>query len=120
MIFIDKTRHEEDANTLIDGFIDSGWNEQESAYCGISYKQLPGDIRCFILRSQNNLCCYCLKQLTSFDLTIEHIIPDSLTVKNQMEFVRYGTYIPLLATHVIPKDQFREGQTKKGDTTLPT
>lgn len=119
MKFIDKAWHEEEANIMIDEFIDSGWNEEESSYCGIAYKQLPKSIRLLITKSQDSLCCYCLKALDDSGLTLEHVIPESLNAGNQSEFDRYGSYIPKLATHVIPGDQFRQSRAKRETPPYP-
>ena len=87
-------------NLIIDGVLNSAWSDDENRYEGNLYYGLINDhnrtllLNLFLIE-QNNLCCYCLREIIAEEITIEHIIPQNVT---QDQFNSYLTVVELSDT----------------------
>ena len=110
MQYIDKNTHITLGNAIIHRLLENNWNKAESNYTNIDYTNGLCDNRqtyytelCHVLlENQNNLCCYCMKELESIMTTLEHIIPHRVSTG---DFPKYLT-VNNLKNHVIHKDNF--------------
>ena len=94
-------------NLVIDGVLNTAWSIEEGRYEGNIYygllnEESKGNLRTLFLKEQGNKCCYCLKEITQEEITIEHIIPQKVS---EEEFNSYLT-VPELSTQVIHKNAF--------------
>lgn len=95
-----------DGNLIIDENLTQAWSHQENRYEGnLYYGILSRDERTrlinLMLHEQNSLCCYCMKQIESSDVTIEHIIPQHAGT------VEFNTYLTVEEfNQTIHKDNF--------------
>lgn len=94
-------------NQIIDGVLNSAWSQEENRYEGNIYYGLLNEgsriqLKNLFLVEQNNKCCYCLKEITIDDISIEHIIPQNISIDD------FNTYlvVPELTENVIHKNTF--------------
>ncbi|NBB28672.1 HNH endonuclease [Cellulophaga sp. BC115SP] len=103
MQYIDKSTHRIEGHQIIDSFLESSWIAQNREYSNFDYDNglrirkiiLPGNqdisyyssLKLVILQNQNNYCCYCMKEISDADTTLEHIIPHK--TKTQDKFNQY-------------------------------
>jgi hypothetical protein len=107
MKYIDKSINEIKGKSVINTLLKNCWSNSEALYFGADYDglskpQYRGNILKLILDEQQNLCCYCMKNIVNSSSTIEHLIPIGI---NKREFETY------LVTHelkdnVIHKEAF--------------
>lgn len=92
---------------VIDLVLSNAWCTLSNRYEGNIYYGLIDNpsrtqlIRLF-LTEQHNKCCYCLREIPIDEVTIEHIVPQRVTVAN---FPQYLT-VPELSASLIHKDNF--------------
>jgi len=108
MVSLDK-----DNKTAIDyvsEFIAGQWLENNDG--GYEYRNIGYDninkaaYRAFCLEEQENVCCYCSREIDdSLHTELEHIIPRS--VKNEQELQQYFNYSSILAKNVRLQEGFR-------------
>jgi hypothetical protein len=74
-------------NLIIDAVLTGAWSTTENQYVGdIYYRLLDANARRSLiqlfLNEQDNKCCYCMKEIASYEVTIEHIIPDKISLSD--------------------------------------
>lgn len=94
-------------NQIIDRVLNAAWSPDEDRYEGDIYYGLLNEasrieLKNLFLAEQNSKCCYCLKDITQDDMSIEHIIPQKISTE---EFDTY-LVVPELTANVIHKDNF--------------
>jgi hypothetical protein len=98
MQYIDKSTHRSKGHQIIDSFLESSWIAEDEQYINRSYNDLKkinednqttysSSLKSTILQNQNNYCCYCMKEISDTDTTLEHIIPHRTTTLD--EFNQY-------------------------------
>lgn len=122
MIFIDKTKGERDAESILQNFMslhqlkDANGQTEEGRYENISYEALDNNAvtidgvtathRNHMIRVIKNTqaddygvqrCCYCMRTINDEDITLEHVMQYSLGENNRDEYRRYISYgLPFL------------------------
>jgi hypothetical protein len=104
MQFINKTTNETNGRLIIDDLLNDSWIAIK--YINLNYAELRKlkyitPITALLLDEQQNLCCYCMKEITT-STTIEHIIPQEISLA---KFHSYLT-VDFLLNNVIHKDNF--------------
>jgi len=95
MNFIDKSIHENQGNLIVDELLERSWIADQNQYINANYEDglcnnkysSYNDLTNILLENQHNNCCYCMKDITPAETTLEHIIPHK--TKTQIEFNRY-------------------------------
>lgn len=105
MKYIDKSKNEDAAKRVLDELLSDNWIDDK--FTNVDYDELKKNkyknrFISLLIDEQQNLCCYCMKQLDLIATTLEHIIPHNI---NHQEFAKYLTNI-ILARNVIHKDSF--------------
>jgi len=122
MRFIDKTINEAAGNQLVDDFLDDQWDSASNLYNEIDYRSnafrqnLKLDLRDLVLTEQANLCCYCMRDLSEIEVTLEHIVPRS--TNNQADLDQY-THIPIIRDNVVLQSTFEVATTKQATPPFP-
>lgn len=94
-------------NQIIDRVLSAAWSQDENRYEGKIYYGLLSEasriqLKNLFLDEQNSKCCYCLKDITIDDISVEHIIPQNISTEE------FNTYlvVPELTENVIHKNNF--------------
>lgn len=128
MRYIDKNTNRAAGNQVTQDYLDGHCKDAGGHYSGITYRNrrrttYPEFCSCgsptyynrmvrLLLNEQNDRCCYCLRRLNFVTpdhdeaVTIEHIVPQSITIARQAEFDQYRTFAPNINTNVVLKDRF--------------
>ncbi len=90
MRYIDKSDfvYSRKGESISNEFIDKQWIN--GRYTNLKYKYLghyKKELDSLIFSEQNGFCCYCMRELTPKNITLEHVIPNSLN--DQVEFDKY-------------------------------
>lgn len=106
MKHIDKSGFEAEGKDIVDDLLKEAWNEIEGRYIEASYSGFNSAykerLNELLLREQSRLCCYCLKEIKSQNLTIEHLIPQQIETAQILHYFSAGE----LEDNVIHKDDF--------------
>ncbi|MEB2778088.1 hypothetical protein SYJ56_22435 [Algoriphagus sp. D3-2-R+10] len=108
MQYIDKSILENRGKTIVNNLLKACWDNDENKYKNANYDTLSKDpfktnFKEVLLEEQNNLCCYCMKNLSNNNTTtLEHIIPHK---SKKEEFDIYNH--PNLNDNVLHMDEFR-------------
>ena len=107
MKYIDKSKNLPQGDEIIDQLLSESWNAEESRYIGADYDGLRAPLykvplTDLLLDEQRMTCCYCMKVLQSTDVTIEHIIPQGITMDDMENYL----VVRELTDHLIHKDRF--------------
>lgn len=109
MQYIDKSKHRQVGNQIVDNLLEDAWNLTENEYKGADYEGLCRKeyrepfVECIVLE-QSCLCCYCMKKISQQNITLEHIIPHKIKLSDP-DLPRYFKKTEL-ANHVIHKENF--------------
>lgn len=112
MKYIDKSINPNEGTTIVNQLLADSWNGETNRYDGADYDGLKkpkykNQFTQILLNEQNNLCCYCMKALEFAKTTLEHIIPQEVSVTNFSKYVVVdGLVIDEFINHVIHKDVF--------------
>jgi len=109
MQYIDKSKHRQTGNKIVDKLLEDAWSVTEKTYKGADYEGLrkpeyADPFILLILLEQNDLCCYCMKKIAQQNITLEHIIPHKIKLADS-DLPRYFRNSEL-ANHVIHKANF--------------
>ncbi|KAA2242638.1 hypothetical protein F0L74_08880 [Chitinophaga agrisoli] len=107
MKYIDKSINESAGKQVVDALLNNCWDPVDTIYKAADYDGLckppyRNPILSLMLGEQSNLCCYCMKEISSRNTTLEHIIPHKINVG---DFPAYLTTSELI-DNVIHKEDF--------------
>lgn len=102
MRFIDKSVFMEKGHQITDGYLDHECKLRDTNgdywYQNVLYDDnfrcsgAKGEMLELAKRSQNNLCCYCMRELSEEStVTLEHIIPQSVSEKEFAKYLHTGS-----------------------------
>lgn len=110
MQYIDKSIRQQEGNQIIDELLEECWSDDDNRYLDADYSTLSKDpfrtnFKSVLLKEQQEVCCYCMKQLhNNHSTTLEHIIPHHISQKD------FNTYIhPNFQNNVIHLSNFDRG-----------
>ncbi len=110
MQYIDKSIRQQEGNQIIDELLEECWNDDDNRYLDADYSTLSKDpfrtnFKRVLLEEQQEVCCYCMKQLhNNPSTTLEHIIPHHASQEG------FNTYIhPNFQNNVIHLSNFDRG-----------
>jgi hypothetical protein len=91
MQFIDKKLHRIEGHAIVKKFIEGQWQDN-SQYINLDYESFPKDEMAILTMSeQNEYCCYCMRELSTENVTLEHVIPNRTTqIKYFNSYLGYG------------------------------
>lgn len=100
-------KNTDQGNSIIDETLDEGWSNEENRYEGNIYYGLLNNTRRenliqLMLIEQGSICCYCMKEITVEDTSIEHIIPQA---SSDIILQTYLT-VPELSNSIVHRDFF--------------
>lgn len=109
MLYIDKSKHRQTGNEIVDELLGKAWNPaekeyQKADYEGLGEKKYRIPFIQLIISEQLGLCCYCMKKISEKNITLEHIIPHKIKLSD-LNLPRYFKNLEL-ENHVIHKDNF--------------
>lgn len=107
MKYIDKSVHLSQGQQIVDQLLLDAWSDDDhlyhrADYDGLSQTKYKSTLLSNLLQEQQNSCCYCLKEISEGETTIEHLIPQNET---QTMFSRYLT-VPELENNVLHLQSF--------------
>lgn len=107
MKHIDKSINEAAGKQVIDNLLEASWSKDEACYKGCDYgglskKEYRDEVLTLMMNEQEDLCCYCMKNLKDQKTTLEHIIPHHL---KEAEFDDY-LVTPELINNVVHLERF--------------
>jgi len=106
MKYIDKSINRKAGNQIADELLKRAWNNTENKYNGADYdgftKIEKDELKIFNRFEQESLCCYCLQIISENNTTLEHIIPQRVSVSNLSSYLKVSE----LLNNVIHKNQF--------------
>lgn len=84
MIYISKGKGRRKGVQLVKRFVHSKWDRNIHQYVNLCYDELKRvqDFKRLLMDEQGGVCCYCMRKLSNNNITLEHIIPFSLSEKN--------------------------------------
>lgn len=96
-------------NSVIDEILETAWNKEESRFLGDLYYGLltaknKENLKSRFLEEQNHKCCYCMREVSEHDTTIEHIIPQNVEVNEMKNY----QIVPELTLGIVHKDTFNK------------
>lgn len=107
MKYIDKSINEVAGKKEVDVLLEDSWCDDDSCYRGCDYEGLRKPkyrdrLLSLMMREQENLCCYCMKDLDTERKTLEHIIP------HHLQLAEFDAYLvtPELTNNVIHLEKF--------------
>lgn len=60
-----------------------------------------------LLKEHNGRCCYCMRRIEREDVSVEHLVPESLPEgREEEEYQYYANYAPEIRTHVMTGNAF--------------
>ena len=105
MEFIDKSRGQQQAHTLLNAFLlrcrDESFNTSEDLYEKMGSGRDLSDptaentkviLKRQLLQENNGRCCYCMRSIDENNTTLEHIIPNK--IPSQKEYDLYQPFFP--------------------------
>lgn len=79
MKYLNKIHTEQQGTETTDSLLTRGWDNETNEYQGVDYDGLlrhhRNTIKTLLLDESNNLCCYCMRNISQHTISIEHIIP---------------------------------------------
>lgn len=103
MQYINKQLHADAANIVLNQFLEHCWIQEQEQYVNAHYYELcdsryafKDDLVDILLENQTSFCCYCMKEISTDETTLEHIIPH----KTKTDYNRYLVCDELI-NHVI-------------------
>lgn len=104
---ISVSKNNQTAVKYVSDFIDNQWQDEYNRYINIEFSDITkSDIRKFCLQEQENVCCYCGREIQDdFHTELEHIIPRS--VKTNDELQPYFFLSNILAENIVLQDNFK-------------
>jgi 5-methylcytosine-specific restriction endonuclease McrA len=106
MVRLEKNNPE--AIAFVENFIQGQW--QEDRYINIGYDDIDRDtLRRFCREEQDNVCCYCCRDLSGEHVTLEHIVPRSCNEAGAL--LAYQEVSPVLMETVVLQNQFARAET---------
>lgn len=103
------TKNNQEAIDCLSSFINGQWLENNNG--GFEYRNIGYDhinkatYRNFCLEEQNNVCCYCSKEIDNSPTTeLEHIIPKAVIDNPALQ--RYFEYSSILAQNIVLQNNF--------------
>ena len=81
--------------SIVDAFISSCWKPNRGKYKNLKYSHLRQNTTFvnYLLAEQRGFCCYCMRQIPSDALTIEHAIPQNIKNDLANQLIFYAKYI---------------------------
>ncbi len=104
----------------VSNFINGQWQPEANRYINIGYNDIDvSAYRTYCLEEQNNICCYCCRQIdNSRNTELEHIIPRAQNIDNT-ELQRYFDYSNILAQNIVLQRSFRDSATQQATPPFP-
>lgn len=93
MIYINKTTHQIQGDQIINSVLETSWIDDQNQYINANYDDgLCNNQQTFrieltqvLLENQQYYCCYCMKEITQIDATLEHIIPHNTSTLSEFD-----------------------------------
>ncbi len=105
MEYIDKATNEVVGKLIVEELLADSWNDNEyigADYDGLKKTKYKNRFTNLLLHEQNNLCCYCLKQIDLSKTTLEHLIPQEVSIPDFQSYL----VVDELTNNVIHKTTF--------------
>jgi len=105
---------EKNNQTAIDlnsDFIKVQWQTESNKYYNLNYSLLLNyqNFKNLLILEQDEMCCYCMKNIKNENITIEHYIPkkDAITDNEIIKFNKYLDEAEILRNNVVNKNIFK-------------
>lgn len=109
MRYINKALNQNHGNDLLNSFLNRKWDNITNSYNSIGYssqefrQNLRPELKQLLLNEQNNLCCYCMRQLNNDNTTLEHIVPKSTNTQAELDLY---THFEIIGNNVCLQSLF--------------
>ena len=82
-------------HSIINSFIGDCWQKDSNRYINLSYDELKRNknFNNLLLGEQKGFCCYCMREIPIDKITLEHVMPKSITKNITSEVVHYHQFI---------------------------
>lgn len=130
MLYIDKSKHKEEGMQVTKDYLqtcclgtdgrfhniryDNRDSGRTQTFCGYNHREYKKRLINILLENQHNLCCYCLRKLKTAQreeesdkvVTLEHIIPRSITQTDTNVLSYYQSVRELSLAEVVVTDEY--------------
>lgn len=91
MQFISKFNNRKKGHHIVKCFIKGCWDRDINQYSNLNYEELKRckKFRYLLLKEQQGFCCYCMREISRNELTLEHVMPHHIGKNKQKEEFKY-------------------------------
>jgi hypothetical protein len=120
MVTLEKNNQE--AIAFVSEFIENQWQDDSNKYIGIGFDDGAFNkttLKGYCLAEQENVCCYCSREIDkSSNTQLEHIIPRAKKT-NQDTLERYFVYSPILSENIVLQSIFADSTERQSTPPFP-